>query len=92
VQLAAEMVPGKRLAAMVGPAEPTVATWWGRYAESVLAELEERPGPKLPLPEALRRRMISLQGAVSFISGAKTYNRVFRFRRKRVWFYDRRSV
>jgi hypothetical protein len=37
VLLAAEGVPGKRIAAMVGCAEPTVVTWRRRYAESGLA-------------------------------------------------------
>src|SRR3954466_7481155 len=40
VLLAAEGVPGKQIAAIVGCAEPTVVTWRGRYAERGLA----RPG------------------------------------------------
>ncbi|WP_208104379.1 helix-turn-helix domain-containing protein [Geodermatophilus obscurus] len=52
VLLAAEGVPGKQIAAMVGRAEPTVVTWRRRYAESGLAGLEDllRPGnrPRCP--------------------------------------------
>src|SRR4051812_44666159 len=56
VLLAAEGVPGKQLAAIVGCAEPTVVTWRGRYAERGPAGLEElpRPGKPAQLPEALR--------------------------------------
>ena len=36
--LAAEGVPGKQIAAMVGCAEPTVVTWRRRYAERGLAQ------------------------------------------------------
>jgi transposase len=62
VLLAAEGVPGKQIAAMVGCAEPTVVTWRRRYAESGLAGLEDlpRPGKPSPLPEALRDRVLEL--------------------------------
>ena len=62
VLLAAEGVPGKQIAAMVGCAEPTVVTWRGRYAESGLAALEDlpRPGKPAQLPEALRDRVLQL--------------------------------
>ncbi len=40
VLLAADGVPGKRNAAMVGCAEPTVVTWRRYYAESGLATFE----------------------------------------------------
>jgi hypothetical protein len=43
VLLAADGVPGKRIAAIVSCAEPTVATWRGRYAEHSLAGLEDLP-------------------------------------------------
>ena len=56
VLLAANGVPGKQIAAMVGCAEGTVVTWHGRYAESGLVGLEDlpRPGKPAQLPEALR--------------------------------------
>src|ERR687889_2827869 len=62
VLLAAEGVPGKQIAAMVGCAEPTVVTWRGRYAERGLAGLEDLPRPDKPaqLPEALRDRVLEL--------------------------------
>ncbi|ADB76121.1 IS630 family transposase [Geodermatophilus obscurus] len=62
VLLAADGVPGKRIAAIVGCAEPTVVTWRGRYAERSLAGLEDlpRPGKPSPLPEALRDRVLEL--------------------------------
>jgi transposase len=46
VLLAADGVPGKRIAATVGCAELTVVTWRGRYAEHGLAGLDDlsRPG------------------------------------------------
>jgi transposase len=62
VLLAAEGVPGKQIAAIVGCAEPTVVTWRGRYAARGLAGLEDlpRPGSESPLPEALRDRVLEL--------------------------------
>src|SRR5919112_780695 len=62
VLLAAEGVPGKQIAAMVGCAEGTVVTWRGRYAEHGLAGLEDlpRPGKPAQLPEALRNRVLEL--------------------------------
>jgi transposase len=62
VLLAADEVPGKEIAAIVGCAEGTVVTWRGRYAESGLAGLEDlpRPGKPSPLPEALRDRVLEL--------------------------------
>ncbi|SFO57839.1 Transposase [Geodermatophilus obscurus] len=62
VLLAAERVPGKQIAAMVGCAEPTVVTWRGRYAERGLAGLEDlpRPGKPAQLPEELRDRVLEL--------------------------------
>src|SRR5687768_14078989 len=62
VLLAAEGVPGKRIAALVGCAEPTVVTWRGRYAEHGLAGLDDLPRPGKPpqLPEALRDRVLEL--------------------------------
>src|ERR671917_37995 len=62
VLLAAEGVPGKRIAATVGCAEPTVVTWRRRYAERGLAGLEDlpRPGKPSPLPESLRDRVLEL--------------------------------
>jgi transposase len=62
VLLAADGVPGKQIAAMVGCAEGTVVTWRGRYAEHGLAGLEDlpRPGKPAPLPEALRDRVLEL--------------------------------
>ena len=62
VLLAGEGVPGKRIAARVGCAEPTVVTWRGRYAEHGLAGLEDLPRPGKPahLPEALRDRVLEL--------------------------------
>src|SRR5687768_7528061 len=58
VLLAAEGVPGKQIAVIVGCAEPTVVTWRGRYAERGLAGLADlpRPGKPAQLPEALRDR------------------------------------
>src|SRR3954447_262006 len=62
VLLAAEGVPGKRIATIVGCAEGTVVTWRGRYAERGLAGLEDlpRPGKPAQLPEALRDRVLEL--------------------------------
>jgi transposase len=62
VLLAADGVPGKRIAATVGCAEPTVVTWRGRYAEHGLAGLDDLPRPGKPpqLPEALRDRVLEL--------------------------------
>jgi transposase len=62
VLLAAEGVPGKQIAAIVGCAEPTVVTWRGRYAESGLAALDDLPHPGKPaqLPEELRDRVLEL--------------------------------
>src|ERR687896_2214898 len=62
VLLAADGVPGKQIAAIVGCAEGTVVTWRGRYAEQGLAGLEDlpRPGKPAQLPEALRDRVLEL--------------------------------
>jgi transposase len=62
VLLAADGVPGKQIAAMVGCAEPTVMTWRGRYAERGLPGLEDLPRPGKPpqLPEGLRDRVLEL--------------------------------
>src|SRR3954451_159777 len=62
VLLAADGVPGKQIAEMVGCAEGTVVTWRGRYAERGLAGLGDlpRPGKPSPLPEALRDRVLEL--------------------------------
>ncbi len=62
VLLAADGVPGKRIAAIVGCAEPTVVTWRGRYAEHGLVGLDDlpRPGKPAQLPEALRDRVLEL--------------------------------
>src|SRR3954471_23739583 len=62
VLLAAEGVPGKQIAAIVGCAAPTVVTWRGRYAERGLPCLEDPPPPGKPaqLPEALRDRVLEL--------------------------------
>src|ERR687897_1041696 len=62
VLLAAEGVPGKRIAAMVGCAEPTVVTWRRRYADHGLTALEDlpRPGKPAQLPEQLRDRVLEL--------------------------------
>src|SRR4051794_36832928 len=62
VLLAGDGVPGKRIAARVGCAEPAVVTWRRRYAESGLGGLEDlpRPGSPSPLPEALRDRVLEL--------------------------------
>ena len=62
VLLASDGVPGKRIAATVGCAEPTVVTWRRRYAGQGLAGLEDhpRPGSPSPLPEALRDRVLEL--------------------------------
>src|ERR687890_2703194 len=60
VLLAADEVPGKQIAAIVGCAEGTVVTWRGRYAERGLAGREDLPrsGKPSPLPEALRDRVL----------------------------------
>jgi transposase len=62
VLLAADEVPGTKIATMVGCAEGTVVTWRGRYAEHGLAGLEDlpRPGKPAQLPEALRDRVLEL--------------------------------
>ena len=62
VLLAAEGVPGQRIAATVGCAEGTVVTWRGRYAERGLAGLADlpRPGKPSPLPEGVRDRVLEL--------------------------------
>jgi transposase len=62
VLLAADEVPGKHIATLVGCAEGTVVTWRGRYAEHGLAGLEDlpRPGKPAQLPEALRDRVLEL--------------------------------
>src|SRR3954454_24724001 len=62
VLLAADEVPGKEIAAIVGCAEGTVVTWRGRYAEQRLAGLEDLPRPGKPAqrPEALRDRVLEL--------------------------------
>src|SRR3954462_677903 len=62
VLLAADGVPGKQIAAIVGCAEGTVVTWRGRYAERGLAGLTDlpRPGKPAQLPEALRDRVLEL--------------------------------
>src|ERR687886_1337117 len=62
VLLAADEVPGKQIATLVGCAEGTVVTWRGRYAEHGLAGLEDlpRPGKPAQLPEALRDRVLEL--------------------------------
>src|SRR5688500_7969702 len=62
VLLAADGVPGKEIAEMVGCAEGTVVTWRGRYAERGLTGLADlpRPGKPSPLPEALRDRVLQL--------------------------------
>jgi transposase len=62
VLLAADEVPGKEIAAVVGCAEGTVVTWRGRYAEQGLAGLEDLPRPGKPssLPEGLRDRVLEL--------------------------------
>src|SRR3954462_7594070 len=59
---AADGVPGKQIAAIVGCAEPTVVTWRGRSAEHGLAGLDDLPRPGKPpqLPEALRVRVLEL--------------------------------
>src|SRR3954466_7672512 len=56
VLLSGDGGPGKRIAATVGCAEPTVVIWRRRYAERGLPGLEDlpRPGSESPLPEALR--------------------------------------
>src|SRR3954469_21372674 len=48
VLLAANGVPGQRIAEMVGCAEGTVVTWRGRYAGRGLAGLGGRPRPGQP--------------------------------------------
>src|SRR6059058_3496571 len=62
VLLAADGVPGKQIAEMVGCAEGTVLTWRGRYAERGLPGLADLPrsGKPSPLPEALRDRVLTL--------------------------------
>ena len=62
VLLAADAVPGKEIATLVGCAEGTVVTWRGRYAEHGLAGLEDLPRPGKPssLPEQLRDRVLEL--------------------------------
>src|SRR5215213_981862 len=62
VLLAAEGVPGKQIAVIVGCAEPTVVTWRGRYAERGLSGLADlpRPGKPAQLPEQLRDRVLEL--------------------------------
>src|SRR3954470_13616269 len=62
VLLAADEMPGTKIATMVGCAEGTVVTWRGRYAEHGLAGLEDLPHPGKPaqLPEALRDRVLEL--------------------------------
>src|SRR5688500_8177826 len=62
VPLAADEVPGKEIAGVVGCAEGSVVTWRGRYAEDGRAGLEDlpRPGSPSPLPEALRDRVLEL--------------------------------
>src|SRR3954471_11875027 len=62
VLLAAEKVPGKQIAAMVGCAEGTVVTWRGRYAEHGLPGLEDlpRPGQTGAAAEALPDRVLEL--------------------------------
>src|SRR3954462_974229 len=62
VLLAADEMPGTKIAAMVRCAEGTVVTWRGRYAESGLAGLEDLPRPGKPpqLPEALGDRVLEL--------------------------------
>src|SRR3954447_18803113 len=62
VLLAADEMPGKQIAEMVGCAEGTVVTWRGRYVERGLAGLEDLPRPGKPsaLPEALRDRVLEL--------------------------------
>jgi transposase len=62
VLLAADGVPGKQIAAIVGCAEGTVVTWRGRCAEQGLAGLEDlpRPGKPAQLPEELRDRVLEL--------------------------------
>ncbi len=62
VLLAAEVVPGKQIAAIVGCAEGTVVTWRGRYAERGLAGLEYLPrsGKSSSLPKQLRDRVLEL--------------------------------
>src|SRR3954469_24502955 len=62
VLLAADEMPGKQIAEVVGCAEGTVVTWRARYAERGLAGLADlpRPGKPSPLPEALRDRVLEL--------------------------------
>src|SRR5918997_6147809 len=62
VLLAAEGMPGKEIATIVGCAEGTVVTWRGRYAEAGLAGLADLPRPGKPpqLPEELRDRVLEL--------------------------------
>src|ERR671929_1153848 len=71
VLLAADEVPGKQIATLVGCAEGTVVTWRGRYAEHGLAGLEDLPRPGKPssLPEQLRDGVLELtltQPPISF--------------------------
>src|SRR3954468_626526 len=62
VLLAADEMPGKQIAEVVGCAEGTVVTWRSRYAEHGLAGLQDlpRPGKPSPLPETLRDRVLEL--------------------------------
>src|SRR3954451_25450840 len=62
VLLAADEMPGKQIAAMVGCAEGTVVTWRGRYAERGPAGLAALPrsGKPSPRPESLRDRVLAL--------------------------------
>src|SRR3954453_2111725 len=58
--LAADEVPGKEIATIVGCAEGRGVTWPGRYAELGRAGLEDLPRPAKPahLPESLRDRVL----------------------------------
>src|SRR3954451_21642970 len=62
VLLAADEIPGKQIAEMLGCAEGTVVTWRGRYSERGLAGLPNLPrsDKPSPLPEALRDRVLQL--------------------------------
>jgi Homeodomain-like domain len=55
VLLAADEVPGKEIAAIVGCAEGTVVTWRGRYAEHGQAGLEGLPRTAVPRTSCDRR-------------------------------------
>jgi hypothetical protein len=61
VLLTGEGMPGERIAARVGRAEPTMLTRQ-RYAQSGLVGLEDlaRPSSESPLSEALRHRVLEL--------------------------------